>query len=145
MLFRLSNVINSNAVTNGSCWTQSLFSATLQYIRGCFFLTLWIVLRAIALVSCIFQKNEIWIRSWMRMATGTSLQCVSRGKPGSPHQDACFLPRAAAFPIFFTASYSVCASWLVFRRVLCLCSGNPRWQMCSFVSARRVAAMVWPC
>ena len=77
------------------------------------------------------------------MATGTSLQRGSRGRPGCPHQDGCSLSRAAAFPFPFTSGYDVSAAWLVFRRGLH--SGNPGWQMFSFVSDRRVAAMVWPC
>lgn len=90
--------MHTNAITNGSWCTQSLF-----YMSSCFFLTMWILLRTVALVSYTFKinkKREIWIGSRICKATGTGPQCGSRGRPGSPHQDGCSLSRAAAFPIF---------------------------------------------
>lgn len=52
-------------------------------------------------------------------------------------------PEQLRSPFPFTSGYDVPAAWLVFRRALCC--GNPGWQMFSFASDRRAAAMFWPC
>lgn len=136
-------VINTNAITNGSCCTQSLSSATLQYMRGCFLLTLWILLRTIVLVRCTVQKMKpeldpgpVWpLAPASSVGAEGGLDLLTRMAACSPEQ------LLSPFP--FTSGYDVPAAWLVFRRGLC--SGNPGWQAFSFVSDRRAAAVVWPC